>query len=292
MNIFNISDLYINKFKLLPKNLYLKLYSPALIYMNYETLKISIKKNIAYIIFNRPKRLNSFDMKLGIELYNALKKINKKNEIRAVIIKGTGKGFCGGGDVKEMHIAKDKPRFLRELTKVIHKCVKEMRNMEKPIIAVVNGYAFGAGFSIALACDIIIAAKEAKFGTAFVGIGLAPGCGTQFLTNIVGYHKACEYIFTSKTFNAEHALKIGIVNKVVDLDELDSSVEEIVSKFKKLPPIAIGKAKMLINKSMENNMVNHLELESKTASFSAGTKDFKEGVAAFVEKRKPVFKGE
>jgi len=259
--------------------------------MNYETLNILIKENIAYITLNRPERLNSFDMKLGEELYTVLKNISKKNAIRAVIIKGTGKGFCGGGDVKEMHTAKDKPKFLRELTKGIHRCVIEMRKMEKPIIAAVNGYAFGAGLSIALACDIIIAVKEAKFGTAFIGIGLAPGCGTQFFTNLVGYNRACEYILTSKTFNAEQALKIGIINKVVDTDELDNAVEEFLSEFKKLPPIAIGKAKMLINKSMENDMVTHLELESKTASFSAGTEDFKEGVAAFVEKRKPVFKG-
>lgn len=259
--------------------------------MNYETLKLQVKEKIAYITLNRPERLNSFDMKLGTELYSALKNIKMKNEIRAVVIKGTGKGFCGGGDVKEMHIAKDKPKFLRELTKGIHRCVIEMRNMEKPIIAAVNGYAFGAGLSIALACDIIIAVKDAKLGTAFIGIGLAPGCGTQLFTNLVGYQKACEYVLTSKSFTAEHALKIGIVNKVVETEELDNSIEEFASTFRKLPPIAVGKAKMLINKSMENNMVSHLELESKTASISAGTEDFEEGVAAFVEKRKPIFKG-
>ena len=166
-----------------------------------------------------------------------------------------------------------------------------MRNMEKPVIAAVNGAAYGAGFSLALACDIIISVKFAKFGTAFIGIGLAPGCGTQFFTSLVGYNKACEYILTSKTFSAEHALDIGIINKVVDADQLDSTVEEFVLKFKKLAPIAVGKAKMLINKSMENDMISHLELESKTASFSAGTDDFKEGVTAFVEKRRPIFKG-
>lgn len=259
--------------------------------MNYETLTANIKENIAHITLNRPERLNSFDMKLGEELYDVLQDINTKPEIRAVIIKGTGKGFCGGGDVKEMYAAEDKSQFLRDLTIAIHKCVIEMRSMEKPVIAAVNGAAFGAGLSLALACDIIIAVKEAKFGTAFIGIGLAPGCGTQFFTKLTGYQRACEYILTSKTFTAEDAKQLGIVNKVVDSSELDSAIEEFISKFKKLPPIAVGKAKMLINKSLDNDMISHLELESITAAKSAGTEDFKEGVTAFAEKREPIFKG-
>jgi len=260
--------------------------------MDYETLTFETKEKIAYVTLNRPERLNSFDMKLGEELYKVLHEINKNNDIIAVVIRGTGKGFCGGGDVKEMYAAKDKPKFLRELTKVIHKFVMEMRTMEKPVIAQVNGAAFGAGLSLALACDIIIASREAKFGTAFIGVGLAPGCGTQFFTKLVGYQKACEYILTGKIFSAEEARELGIVNKVVNHEELDKAVEGLISRFKELPPIAVGKAKMLINKSMDNDMLTHLELESKTASISAGTDDFKEGVTAFVEKRKPVFKGE
>jgi len=259
--------------------------------MNYKTLKSVKKNNVCYITLNRPDRLNSFDMKLGKELYSVLKKTTIDKEIKAVVIKGSGKGFCGGGDVKEMHNAVDKKQFLRDLTLSIHKCVKELRTMEKPVIALVNGPAFGAGLSLALACDIIIAEKNAKFGTAFIGIGLAPGCGTQFFTKVVGYQKACEYILTSKIFTAEKAFELGIVNKVVDKKDLESTLEYFLEKFRKLPPIAVGKAKMLINKSMENDMISHLELESKTASESAGTEDFKEGVSAFLEKRKSNYKG-
>ena len=259
--------------------------------MNYKTLTSIVKDNIAYIKLNRPERLNSFDLKLGEELYNELRNISEKKEIRAVIIKGSGKGFCGGGDVKEMHQAKNKSQFLRDLTRAIHKCVIEIRTMEKPVIAAINGSAFGAGLSLALACDILIAVKGAKMGTAFIGIGLAPGCGTQFFTQIVGYQKACEYILTSKTFTVEEAEKLGLVNITVEKDELDKTIEEFASKFRKLPPIAVGKAKMLINKSLTNDMITHLELESVTAAYSAGTDDFKEGVTAFTEKRKPLFKG-
>jgi 2-(1,2-epoxy-1,2-dihydrophenyl)acetyl-CoA isomerase len=259
--------------------------------MKFETLICDFKQEVSYITLNRPERLNSFDMKLGEELYYALRDISSKPDIRTVVIKGTGKGFCGGGDVKEMYSAKDKPQFLRDLTKAIQKCVIEMRNMEKPVIAAVNGAAYGAGLSLALACDIIIAVKEAKFSTAFIGIGLAPGCGTQFFTQPIGYQKACEYILTSKTFSAEEAKQLGIINQVVDSDKLDKTVEEFVLKFRTLPPKAVGKAKMLINKSLDNDMISHLELESITAAKSAGSEDFKEGVTAFFEKRKPVFKG-
>jgi 2-(1,2-epoxy-1,2-dihydrophenyl)acetyl-CoA isomerase len=259
--------------------------------MGYETLEFTIKEMVAYITLNRPNRLNSFDMKLGHELQEVLQGIAKNQNIKAVIIKGTGKGFCGGGDVKEMYAAADKSRFLRDLTQAIHQCVIEIRNMEKPVIAAVNGSAFGAGLSLALACDIIIAVKDAKLNTAFIGIGLAPGCGTQFVTRLIGYQRACEYLLTSKTFTAEEAYKLGMINKVVDTDKLDVAVEDVVSSFRPLPPIAVGKAKMLINKSLDNDMISHLELESKTAAWSAGTEDFTEGISAFIEKRKPVFRG-
>jgi len=259
--------------------------------MNYETLQITIKEKTARITLNRPDRLNSFDMQLGQELYEVLQDVAKDPEVFLVVLKGTGKGFCGGGDVKEMYAAADKPRFLRELTRAIHRCVIEIRTMEKPVIAAVNGAAFGAGLSLALACDMIIAVKEAKMSTAFIGIGLAPGCGTQFVTKTLGYQRACEYILTSKTFTAEDGYRLGLVNRVVEAEHLDAAVEELVSLFRSLPPLAVGKAKMLIHQSLENDFISHLELESDTAAWSAGTQDFTEGVSAFVEKRKPVFKG-
>jgi 2-(1,2-epoxy-1,2-dihydrophenyl)acetyl-CoA isomerase len=163
--------------------------------------------------------------------------------------------------------------------------------MNKPIIAAVNGASFGAGFSLALSCDIIIATPKAKFGTAFVGIGLAPGCGTQLLTDIVGYQRACEYMLTCKVFTAKEAEQLGVINKVVPEEDLDNEIEYYANIFRELPSLAVGKAKMLINKSLDNGFINHLELESITAAYTAGTEDFKEGITAFIEKRKPQFKG-
>jgi 2-(1,2-epoxy-1,2-dihydrophenyl)acetyl-CoA isomerase len=259
--------------------------------MSYETITTEIKDTCLYITLCRPNRLNAFDMKLGTELHHVLSEGSTNDKINLIILKGMGKGFCGGGDVKEMSKAKNKPQFLRDLTKVIHRCVLTMRSMEKPIIAVVNGAALGAGFSLALACDIIIATPNSRFGTAFIGIGLAPGCGTQLLTNIIGYQKACELILTSKVISAEEAYDHNIVNAVISEDHLDDEIKNYVKKFHDLPAIAVGKAKMLINKSLDNDFINHLELESITAAFTAGTEDFTEGVTSFAEKRKPVFMG-
>jgi 2-(1,2-epoxy-1,2-dihydrophenyl)acetyl-CoA isomerase len=211
--------------------------------------------------------------------------------VRAVVIKGSGKGFCAGGDVKEMFEATDKSSFLRSLSKGIQRCIIEIRTMQKPVIAAVNGAALGAGLSLVMACDLVIAVEGVKFNSAFITIGLAPGCGTHFVTRLFGYQRACELVLTAKTFTAEEAFKMGFVNKVVKEEVLNEAIDEYVSKFRKLPPLAVGMAKMLLNESMHNDLLTHHELESKTASLSAASEDFKEGVRAFVEKRKAVFRG-
>jgi 2-(1,2-epoxy-1,2-dihydrophenyl)acetyl-CoA isomerase len=259
--------------------------------MQYKTLELHVDNANATILLNRPDRLNSFDLNLGKELLEVLKISEADPAIRTVIIKGCGKGFCGGGDVKEMNTASDKADFMRELTQAIHRCVIQIRTMQKPVIAAVNGAAFGAGFSLVLACDLVIAVDDARFNSAFVNIGLAPGCGTHFMTRLFSYQKACELVLTAKTFTAKEALSLGFVNEVVTLEELDNAIKKYTLKFANLPPLAVGMAKMLLNESFHNDLISHLELESRTASQSATSQDFEEGIRAFVEKRKANFMG-
>lgn len=256
--------------------------------MNNDVI-LDIKNHCAYIYLNRRKCLNAINTKLADDLYQSLNKVSKNNNIKIVIIEGKGKAFCTGGDVKAMYESEDKPALVLELTQKIHKSILLMRTMKKPIIASVNGPATGAGFSLMLGCDIIIANKESIFSTAFIKIGLAPGCGTQLLTQSIGYQRACEYMLTAKKFTAEEAEKMGIINKAVEDNNLQREIETYIQIFSKLPIHAIGKAKELINKSFNNTIQDHFELESMAASSCANTKDFLEGVAAFIEKRKTNF---
>ncbi len=257
--------------------------------MSPKTVTVTCKEGVATIILNRPERLNSFNLTLGNELYTILHQVGKDSSVRVVIIKGAGKGFCGGGDLKDMQAALDRPLFLRDLTRAIHRCVLEIRQMEKPVIAAVHGAAMGAGLSLMLACDIILAVKGTRFNTAFVNIGLAPGCGTFFITHLVGYHRACELVLTAKEFSTDEALEWGIINQVVEKDDLVSALREITSRFMELPYLAVGMAKGLLNESLRNDLVSHLELESRMAACSAESPNFSEAVQAFVEKRPPHF---
>lgn len=259
--------------------------------MDYDTVQVDTDTSIATITLNRPNRLNSFSLSLGKELYHVLKQVGTDPHIRVVIIKGAGKAFCGGGDVKEMNSASNKSQYLKDLTKAIHRCVLEIRQMEKPVIAVVHGAAMGAGLSFMIACDIIVAVKGTRFNTAFINMGLAPGCGTYFISRLVGYQRACELVLLAKEFSTDEALDMGIINYAAETDNIENVVEKLIQRFHQLPPLAIGMAKTLLNESLCNDLISHLEQESYMAALSAGTHDFKEAVQAFVEKRPPHFTG-
>ncbi len=259
--------------------------------MTIETKNIELKvqNHSAHIYFRREKRLNAINTDLADELYITLKNISKNEKIKTVVIEGKGKSFCSGGDVKSMYDAQDKSSLIKELTKKIHQCIILMRSMKKPIIASINGAATGAGFSLMLGCDIIIANKDAIFSTSFIKIGLAPGCGTQLLAQLIGYHRACEFFLTGKKFTAIQAEKMGIINKAVEENNRQQEIDKYIQTFSKLPMNAIAQTKELINKSFYNTMQEQFDLESNAASSCAKSKDFIEGITAFIEKRKTNF---
>jgi 2-(1,2-epoxy-1,2-dihydrophenyl)acetyl-CoA isomerase len=259
--------------------------------MSDSSVLLSIEDGTAFIRLNREERRNALDLETARVLYEHMKSVASDKSVRVVVLEAAGHVFCSGGDVREMCDAEDRSIYLRDLSREIHLSIIEMRSMRKPVLVVVNGYAGGAGLGLVMAADLAVAASSAKFNTAFMNIGAPPGCGTYFLPRIVEYKRACELVFTSETFTAEEAQKMGFVNRVVKTEELVAARDEYLGKLKKAPTVAIGLAKELLHNSSQNQFQTQLDLESKAISIAAKTEDFEEGVKAFLEKRKPDFKG-
>lgn len=259
--------------------------------MAEENVLLQIEDGVATVLLNREEKRNALDLETARELYSHMKAVADDNSVRVIVLEAAGNVFCSGGDVREMCDAEDRSVYLRDLSREIHLSIIEMRSMRKPVIAVVNGYAGGAGLGLVMAADIAIASTSAKFNTAFLNIGAPPGCGTYFLPRILGYKKACELVFLSKTVDAREALELGFVNNIASPDELIAVRDEYVNKLKIAPTTAVGLAKELLHTSLSNQFQTQLDIESRAISIAAKTGDFEEGVKAFVEKRKPNFKG-
>jgi 2-(1,2-epoxy-1,2-dihydrophenyl)acetyl-CoA isomerase len=256
-----------------------------------DNVLLKIDDGVATVRLNREDKRNALDLYTARELYEIMKSVAEETSVRVVVLEAAGHVFCSGGDVREMCDAGDRSIYLRDLSRVIHLAIIEMRNMKKPVVCTVNGYAGGAGLGLVMASDIAIASTAAKLNTAFLNIGAPPGCGTYFLPRILGYKKACEIVFTSKTINAQEGLELGFFNSVVPPEELSAARDELVDKLKAAPTLAVGLAKELLHASGNNQFQTQLDLESKAISIAAKSDDFEEGVKAFVEKRKPDFKG-
>ncbi|NJD77694.1 MAG: hypothetical protein FIB08_11465 [Candidatus Methanoperedens sp.] len=252
-----------------------------------EPIKMEKKKEIGIITLNRPEALNILDTGMIQELGNSLTQIGIDEEIRAVIVTGE-KNFCAGANIKEL---KEKhPSEAEVFSRLGHKVLSLVENMEKPVIAAVKGYAMGGGCELALACDIRIAGESAKFGQPEVNLGLIPGFGgTQRLTRLVGIGKAKEMILTGRIIDAKEAFSIGLVNKMTGDDELMGKAEEMALLLAEKSPIAIKMAKSLINKNQEIDRGLEMEIVSFSGCFAFH--DHVEGINAFLEKRKPGFKG-
>lgn len=256
-----------------------------------KNIVLEKENGIATIIMNRPKVLNTLHPDLIKEFVIALKDVKEDDEIKVVVLTGAGKAFCAGGDLPYIESI-DNPIDGRAYIKMAGNIIMGITKMEKPVIAMVNGVAAGAGFNIALACDIIYCSKSARFAQSFSKVGLVPDCGgSYFLQRAVGSHKAKELMFTAELISSETAYELGFINKVVDDDELKEKTYQFAEKLVQAAPIPLAFIKTSINQSERLTLEDALEVETDKQSFCLQTQDNKEGVKAFKEKRAPIFSG-
>ena len=259
--------------------------------MEFQFLKYNVTDGVATISFNRPEVYNALNDAITYELQDALKQVAKDDLVRVLVLTGEGKAFCSGQDLKDS-AGEGKRSFMDSLHKRYNPIISAMRNLPKPIVGRLNGVAAGAGCSLALACDIIVAAEEATLIEVFVNIGLVPDSGSAyFLPRLVGMAKAFELCSMGSRVKAQEALQLGLVNKVVSSTELDAAVAEYTTYFSKAPTKAIGLIKKMLNKSTTSTLEEVLEYEAYCQEIAGATNDHKEGVQAFLEKRKPNFSG-
>ena len=264
--------------------------------MNLETVLYSIENGVATVTMNRPDALNALSLQLTLDLAAAIRQAISDNA-RAVILTGNGRAFCSGGDLREMKSMWEREgrieAFLEDPLAALHDVILLIRETPIPFIAAVNGVCAGAGTNFALACDLVIAADDASFREAFVRIGLTPDCGgTFFLPRAVGEKIAAELFMTGDAVNAKQAVEIGMINRVVAADSLLAEANNFAVKLAAGPTGSIGRIKRMLNATFSNTLAEQLALEHECQIESGKTDDFKEGVAAFFDKRPPNFSGQ
>jgi 2-(1,2-epoxy-1,2-dihydrophenyl)acetyl-CoA isomerase len=260
---------------------------------NNKSIEVEIDESdkIAIIYFNRPKQLNAFNIKFLDELISALNEISESSTIRCLILTGRGKAFCAGGDVVEFQKAEVPSEFMVEMASRLHKGIKTLKNMKQLTIAAINGACFGAGLGYATACDFRICSENATFGCAFTRIGLSPDSSSTFhLPKLIGLSIANEMFFFHRTLTAKEALEFNLVNKVVSSSLFMEEVKKFSIELSLGASMAFAFTKKLLRESYTNDLETHLESEAEYIVKTAGTEDFKEGLKAFFEKRKPNFK--
>ena len=263
--------------------------------MNLETVIYRLDNLVATIQMSRPEALNALSLQLGKDLAAAVRQAIS-DEARAVILTGSGRAFCSGGDLREMRAMGESQGnievFLDAPLKALHEVIGLIRETPIPFIAAVNGVCAGAGTNFALACDLVLAADDASFNEAFVRIGLSPDCGgTFFLPRAIGEKLAAELFMTGMTVSAARAAEIGMINRIVPADELMVEANKLASNLAAGPTAAFGRVKRMLNATFSNDLASQLKLEADCQVESGQSPGFKEGVAAFFEKRPPKFSG-
>lgn len=257
-----------------------------------DTVLVNLDKGVAKLTFNRPEVFNSFNREMALALQNALDQCADNEAVRTIILTGNGKAFCAGQDLKEVTSPELNPGFRKILDEHYAPIVTRLRKIEKPVIAAVNGVAAGAGANIALACDVVIAHEGATFIQAFSKIGLIPDSGgTYFLPRMVGFQRGLALALLGDKVTAKEAMDMGMIYKSVPSAEYEGFVEKIALKLANMPTKALGMIKKAFNASMTNNLEAQLNLEADLQIMASETEDYKEGVSAFIEKRKPTYKG-
>lgn len=257
-----------------------------------ESILIEKQGGITFLKLNRPNVFNSFNKEMSFAMHVALDSCQADKSIRAVVIQGIGKAFCAGQDLQEV-TDPEGPLLTSIVRDHYNPIIEKIRNLEKPVVAAVNGVAAGAGANIALACDVVIACESSSFIQAFSKIGLIPDSGgTFFLPRLIGFQRASALMMLADKVTAKEAQNMGMIYKAVADDEFESVVEKIATKLAELPTKGLAYTKKALNRSMQNNLSSQLALEEQLQTRAGTTHDYKEGVAAFLEKRKPEFKGE
>ncbi len=261
--------------------------------MSYETITLEVDGNVATLTLNRPEAANAMNPLMARELSRAAIVCDEDPAIRAVIVTGSGRMFCAGGDLGEFAEAGDaRPALIKEMAGDLHMGISRLTRMTAPVIAAVNGTAAGAGFSLAVAADLAISADNARYVMAYTNAGLSPdGSSTYFLPRRVGDRRARELMLTNRMLKADEAMAWGLVNEVVPAEELMTRAKDLATELAAGPTLAFGEVKSLLNASFDNGLETQMELESRAISRMSGTADGAEGIAAFLEKRGADFKG-
>ena len=251
-----------------------------------------VKNSIAFVSLNRPEKYNAFNRDMSKTLQEILDQCDESNQIRCVYLTGSGKAFSSGQDLTEV-IDPDGPDTHTIISEFYNPIIKKIRGLNKPVLAAINGAAAGAGANIGLSADIVVAARSAFFVQAFSKIGLIPDCGgTYFLPRLIGLQKSLAITMLGDKISADEAERMGMIYKVFDDHSFAEESMALAKKLAELPTKALAFTKQALNKSLSNNLEEQLNTEEVLQIKAGRTNDFKEGVAAFLEKRTPIFKGE
>jgi 2-(1,2-epoxy-1,2-dihydrophenyl)acetyl-CoA isomerase len=266
--------------------------------MSFETILYDVAQGVGTITLNRPTVLNAVSPQMIEELGQVLHRVRQDGDVRAVVLTGAGRGFCSGADLKGRQRVKPDAAGASagqagsSLKETFNPLILAIRTIEKPFIAAVNGVAAGAGCNMALACDIVLASEEARFGNVFARIGLIPDCGGHFfLPRLVGFHKAAELMFTGDIIDAREAERIGLINRVVPHGELSTYTQDMAERLARGPTRAIGVCKRTLNVGITGDLAAVLDAEAEGQGQARQTEDHWEGVQAFLEKRPARFSG-